>query len=181
MNRVVPKFLTQFGISSNYKLRTKYRESTIPDDNVAAAPDDGGDDGNKKKKKKIPFRPGYMSYAGNGINSRTAEVFVVMPDTPQSQLDHFGAENSWETPFGYVEPKYFDSVVSTWYAGYGDMAPWGNGPDPQRMYEKDGYTTYLPEQFPNMSYIQSCIIMDEADLQLEEEMEQLALKQQQEL
>jgi len=149
LNRVVPKFLTQFGISRDYKLRTKYRMDTILDDDALS----------------IPFKPGYMSYAGSGPNSRTTEVFVVMPDTPQSQLNYFG-ENSWETPFGYVEEKYLDDVVSKWYSDYGDMGPWGNGPNPQKIYEKGGYDKYLKEKFTSMSYIRDCVILSEEDIEL---------------
>jgi len=159
INRVVPKFLTQFGISRNYKLRTKYRENTIVDDKVNVNDDASG----------IPFQPGYMSYAGSGPDSRTTEVFVVMPNTPQSQLDYFG-KNSWETPFGYIEDKYLDDVVSKWYSGYGDMEPWGNGPDPQKIYEKDGYDIYLKENYTKMSYIHKCVILDNEDLEMELEM-----------
>ena len=105
-NRVVPGFLTQFGIGADYEQRTAYRRMTIRDD-IPADP-------------KIPFEPGYMSYAGNGKNSRTTEVFIVMPETHRSQLEYFGV-NAWETPFGYVEPEDLD-VVAKWHS-YGDMAP----------------------------------------------------------
>jgi len=140
LNRVVKGFLTQFGISSDFDLRTEYRESTIRDD------EDFG----------IEFHPGFMSFAGSGENSRTAEVFVVMPDTPLEQLAYFGDENPWETPFGFVEPESLETV-GTWYE-YGDMPPWGKGPDPQKIYESDGYE-YLKEEFPEMSYIDKCNIV----------------------
>eukprot|EP00536_Pseudo-nitzschia_multiseries_P015335 jgi/Psemu1/327863/estExt_fgenesh1_pg.C_8610002 len=146
LNRVVPQFLTQFGIGSSYEQRSTYNERTIPDDPVPEPP--------------ISFKPGYMSYAGSGPNSRTTEVFVVMPDTPQSQLEYFG-ENPWETPFGYVDPEDLE-VVAKWYS-YGDMAPWGNGPDPQRMYRPNGYE-YLQTKFPNLSYVLGCIILRDGDL-----------------
>merc|ERR1719464_956699 len=162
LNRVIPEFLTQFGISRNYELRTKYLSDSIEDD---ASPPIGMD-------SPVPFRPGYMSYAGNGPDTRTNEIFIVMPDTPQSQLDYFGT-HPWETPFGYVEAQHLNTVVSEWYSGYGDMPPWGNGPDPKTLYEEDGYKTYLPEQFPNMSYLHRCVILDDSDLELEFELEKL--------
>mmetsp|Transcript_50347 Transcript_50347/g.54400 ORF Transcript_50347/g.54400 Transcript_50347/m.54400 type:complete len:421 (-) Transcript_50347:190-1452(-) len=159
LNRVVTRFLTQFGISRDYPLRTKYRTDSIVDDEIT----------DTASSSNIPFQPGYMSYAGSGPNSRTTEVFIVMPDTPQHQLDAFG-ENSWETPFGYIETKYLDEVVSKWYSDYGDMTPWGNGPDPQKIYEKDGYDVYLKENFTNMSYLTKCVIVDAEDLELENEL-----------
>lgn len=109
LNRVVPKFLTQFGIGANYHQRNYFRKDdmSIPDDPQLDPP--------------IHFRPGTMSYAGSGKNSRSTEMFIVMPDTPLEQLNYFGQENSWETPFGYVEPVDLE-VVGSWHA-YGDMPP----------------------------------------------------------
>lgn len=94
--------LAQFGIAKDVGLRRKFEKEAFPDDS-----------GENRK-----FRPGYMSFAGNGVDSRTTEVFIVMPgkklssetkseiifcgrDTelfnqgaPHYQLNHFG-QNSW--------------------------------------------------------------------------------------
>jgi peptidyl-prolyl cis-trans isomerase A (cyclophilin A) len=140
LNRVVKEFLTQFGIGADHELRTEYRTANIKDD----------------VPKGIAFRPGYMSYAGSGPDSRSNEIFIVMPDTGEEQLAYFGSENVWETPFGYVEPESL-STVGEWYE-YGDMPPWGTGPDPQRIYEEDGYE-YLKREFPKLSYIHECRIL----------------------
>jgi len=140
LNRVVPEFLTQLGIGADYDQRTRFRSDVILDD---------------PPQPEIKFKPGFLSYAGSGEHSRSSEIFIVMPDTPQSQLDYFG-ENSWETPFGYVLPEDLPVVGS--FHSYGDMAPWGNGPDPQRIYEQDGYE-YLAEEFPEMDYIKGCAIV----------------------
>merc|ERR1711862_319604 len=75
------------------------------------------------------------------------------------QLDHFGV-NSWETPFGFVDQEDLEDVVAKWYSSYGDMSPWGNGPDPQKIYQKDGYDVYLKQNFPLLSYIKKCEIVD---------------------
>lgn len=140
LNRVVKAFLCQFGIGADFDQRTSFRSNTILDD----------------VSQQIPFQPGYMSYAGSGANSRSTEVFIVMSDTSQRQLDFFGT-NPWETAFGYVEQDTMDTV-DKWEASYGDMAPWGNGPDPQEIYQKDGYE-YLKQNFPNLSYLQECKIV----------------------
>lgn len=140
LNRVVKEFLTQFGIGADYELRTEYETANIKDD----------------VPKGIAFQPGYMSYAGSGPDSRSSEVFIVMPDTGEAQLAYFGKENSWETPFGFVEPESM-STVAQWYE-YGDMPPWGSGPDPQLIYEEDGYE-YLKREFPKLSYINECRIL----------------------
>jgi len=152
LNRVVKGFLTQFGISADYEQRTKYRSRTIPDDTPS--------------KERIEFQPGYMAYAGSGPDSRSTEMFIVMPDTPLHQRQAFGT-NPWETPFAYVDPEDVENVVGSWYA-YGDMPPWGKGPDPQLMYKKDGYE-YLKKKFPQMDYIDTCRIVrgdDEAEEEL---------------
>lgn len=149
LNRVVKTFLTQFGISAQFHLRTSFRNLAILDDVPTGAP--------------IPFQPGYMSYAGSGPNSRTAEVFIVMSDASERQLEFFGT-NPWETPFGYVTTM---DTVDKWEASYGDMAPWGNGPDPQAIYRKDGYD-YLKQNFPKLSYIEECSIVTESPKEEEE-------------
>ena len=149
LNRVVKKFLTQFGISADYEMRTEYRNKAIKDDT--------------QLDPRIQFQPGYMSYAGSGPNSRTSEVFIVMPNTRQTQLNAFGSENPWETPFGYVNPQDVEEVVGKWYSAYGDMSPWGDGPDPQKIYIKNGYDLYLKHEYPNLDYINECHIVDDGD------------------
>jgi cyclophilin family peptidyl-prolyl cis-trans isomerase len=141
LNRVVPKFLTQLGIGAEYEQRTQWRHRNIPDDSP----------------RKVPFQPGTMAYAGSGPNSRSTEFFIVMPDTPQSQLDYFGT-NPWETPFGFVHPDDVVNTVGTWHA-YGDMPPWGKGPSSQKIYPKDGYD-YLKKEFPELDYVETCAIVD---------------------
>jgi peptidyl-prolyl cis-trans isomerase A (cyclophilin A) len=150
LNRVVPKFLTQFGIGADYAMRTKWRMKKIPDDPPVDA----------------AFQPGYLSYAGSGDDSRSTEVFVVMPGTRENQLESFGS-NSWETPFGFVEEDDL-TVVAKWYS-YGDIPPWGEGPDPQKIFHEDGYE-YLEEHFPEMSYIHDCKIISAISEEEEEEL-----------
>jgi cyclophilin family peptidyl-prolyl cis-trans isomerase len=151
LNRVVKQFLTQFGISADYDMRTEWRSANIPDD----------------AKQGIAFRPGFMAYAGSGPNSRSTEMFIVMPDTPPHQLGAFGTDNPWETPFAYVDETSLNEVVAKWYA-YGDMPPWGQGPDPQKIYKEDGYE-YLAKQFPRMDYMTECRIVS-VDNEEEEEL-----------
>mmetsp|Transcript_23096 Transcript_23096/g.51528 ORF Transcript_23096/g.51528 Transcript_23096/m.51528 type:complete len:301 (+) Transcript_23096:92-994(+) len=141
LNRVVPKFLTQFGIAKDVGLRRKFEKEAFPDDS-----------GENRK-----FRPGYMSFAGNGVDSRTTEVFIVMPGAPHYQLNHFG-QNSWETPFGYVEAE--DLEVLTRIKAYGDVPPFGEGPDSARIYDEDGYA-YLEEKFPDLDYLDTCYVVAE--------------------
>jgi len=150
LNRVVPGFLCQFGIAKDPIVRVNWGERTIFDD----FPLD------------IPFQPGYLSYAGSGPDSRTTEVFIAMPGVDQEQLDYFG-ENSWETPFGMLDGNVEESALAKIYSGYGDMPPWGKGPDSNRIYDKDGYTEYLPNDFPDLDYIDRCYVVDEVGIEEE--------------
>lgn len=129
MHRVVPGFLAQFGI--------KEERPNIKDD----------------PSRGIKFQPGYASFAGYGPDSRSAEIFFVMPGTSQRQLDAFGL-SPWETPFAIVlDPTKLAKYVNE----YGDMPPWGNGPDPQRIMEEGGQE-YLKTEFPNLKYMGTCTI-----------------------
>ena len=49
------------------------------------------------------------------------------------------------------------------------MPPWGKGPNPVRIYDKDGYSSYLPNSFPLLDYIERCYVVDEAEVDFEEE------------
>mmetsp|Transcript_8344 Transcript_8344/g.18059 ORF Transcript_8344/g.18059 Transcript_8344/m.18059 type:complete len:356 (-) Transcript_8344:181-1248(-) len=154
LNRVVPQFLLQFGIASDYDTRMLWEDPPIVDDLPIA---------------NTQFRPGYVSFAGSGADSRTAEIFVVMPGTEQEQLDYFG-ENSWETPFGMMEGVDVEeedggggTVLDEIYDGYGDMPPWGRGPDPDKIYDEDGYD-YLRKEFPKLDYIDRCYIVSEENM-----------------
>ena len=146
-NRVVPNFLTQFGIAKDYVTRTRERELTLWDD----------------FPKGVKFQPGIMSFAGSGHDSRTTEVFIVMPGISQQKLDRLG-ENTWETPFAVVEGDVEKSALKKIYSGYGDMPPWGKGPESSRIYDVDGYTRYLPKNFPKLDYIDRCYVVDEVGI-----------------
>eukprot|EP00580_Thalassiosira_gravida_P010117 CAMPEP_0201638686 /NCGR_PEP_ID=MMETSP0493-20130528/17271_1 /ASSEMBLY_ACC=CAM_ASM_000838 /TAXON_ID=420259 /ORGANISM="Thalassiosira gravida, Strain GMp14c1" /LENGTH=311 /DNA_ID=CAMNT_0048111821 /DNA_START=93 /DNA_END=1029 /DNA_ORIENTATION=- len=146
LHRVVPEFLTQFGIAKDVVQRVEWDERPIADD-----------------FETTDFQPGYVSFAGSGNDSRTTEIFIVMPGTDREQLDYFGT-NSWETPFAVVDAAVEGSVLSKIYDGYGDMPPWGNGPDSDRIYDEDGYTTYLSENFPKLDYIDRCYVVEEEGL-----------------
>jgi cyclophilin family peptidyl-prolyl cis-trans isomerase len=101
-NRVVPKFLIQFGIGKDYEARTGVQDTAIWDD----------------YDNDIPFEAGFVSFAGSGPDSRTGELFIAMPGASTAQLSKFG-ENDWETAFGFVEGNL--TVLDKIYSGYGDM------------------------------------------------------------
>jgi cyclophilin family peptidyl-prolyl cis-trans isomerase len=82
----------------------------------AAIPDD--------KNRNIAVKKGYLAFAGNGVNSRTTQMWIAFQDS--STLGHA----AWETPFGYVSQSTLPNVDKI-YTGYGDM--------PERRYRAVGY------------------------------------------
>jgi peptidyl-prolyl cis-trans isomerase A (cyclophilin A) len=44
--------------------------------------------------------------------------------------------------------------VSKWETGYGDMAPWGDGPDPHEIQRRG--EPYLAKKFPLLDYWTGC-------------------------
>ncbi|KPC49544.1 peptidylprolyl isomerase [Amantichitinum ursilacus] len=98
------------------------------------------------------FKRGYLSFAGAGPNTRSTYLFITLGD----KVDSLGA-NPWETPFGVVEAESMQKTVSHFYTGYGDMAPWGKGPDAQKIGTLDG-AAYLKRDFPQLDYINTCAV-----------------------
>ena len=131
--RVVPRFLVQFGISYTADKSLKARAMTpIKDDRVI---------------RGIQFEPGTISFAGSGRNSRTSHLFISLMRSNQ-----FGT-NPWETPIGRVT-KGMD-VVRKLESSYGDMPPWGKGPEQAPIY--DG-PQYIEENFPLLDKFIKCTV-----------------------
>jgi cyclophilin family peptidyl-prolyl cis-trans isomerase len=106
--RVVPGFLTQFGISySNDSVLQSFARRQISDDP-------------KKTNPEIPFEPGIISFAGSGPNSRTSQLFI-----SYGSAKSLGTQ-PWETPIGKVIDG-MDSTVKKFHS-YGDIPPFGEGP-----------------------------------------------------
>lgn len=133
--RVVPHFLVQFGISytSNQELK-HLADQSIRDD--------------PKKNELLPFREGYMSFAGSGPNSRTSQLFFA--------YDRAGGlgQSPWETPFGEVVDGM--DHVRNLYSGYGDMPPWGKGP--QQGPIRNRGSSYIEEGFPLLDKFETCTV-----------------------
>jgi peptidyl-prolyl cis-trans isomerase A (cyclophilin A) len=60
----------------------------------------------------------------------------------------------WETPVGYVI-KGMD-IVRKLNSSYGDMPPWGNGPEQPKIqfYGR----RYIEEDFPNLDKFLKCVV-----------------------
>ena len=128
--RVLSGFMAQFGINGDPALMAKWRVARIPDDPV-----------------KQSNTRGTISFATAGPGTRTTQVFINFGDN--SSLDRMGF-----APFGQVESGM--NVVDTLYAGYGEGAPQGNGPDQNRI-QMEG-NRYLSADFKRLDYIKKATI-----------------------
>jgi peptidyl-prolyl cis-trans isomerase A (cyclophilin A) len=132
--RVLTGFVAQFGINGNPKVAAAWKNATIPDDPV------------KESNKR-----GTLVFATAGPNTRTTQLFINLVDN--ARLDQMGF-----SPFGSVVQGM--EVVDQFYAGYGDGAPRGNGPEQGRI-EAQG-NAYLNASFPNLDYIKTATIVKTA-------------------
>lgn len=125
--RVLPGFVVQFGINGNPEVQSKWRIASIPDDPVRTS--------NER---------GTVVFATAGPNSRTTQLFINTRDQGNAFLDNQGF-----SPIGRVIEGM--DVVDQMYAGYGEGAPAGQGPN-QGLIQARG-NSYLKENFPKLSYV----------------------------
>ncbi len=128
--RVLPGFVAQFGLSGVPAVDAAFDKLTLEDDPV------------KAKNEK-----GTLVFATAGPNTRTTQLFINLADN--AQLDQMGF-----APLGRVTKGM--EVVEKFYAGYGEGAPMGAGPDQMRL--KAQGNDYLQSQFPELDYIKSATI-----------------------
>ena len=100
-------------------------------------------------KPKAKFEEGTVSFAGSGPNSRTSHLFI--SDT--STNENFGTMD-WETPVGYVFEGM--DVVKRLNSSYGDMPPWGNGPEQHKISSLG--RAYIEKEFPDLDEILRCSV-----------------------
>jgi len=123
--RVIPSFIAQFGINGDPEISRQWRQKVIPDDPV-----------------KISNKRGTLTFATSGPNTRTTQLFINTSDSNKF-LDKQGFAPIAEVVSGM-------DIVDKLYAGYGEGAPQGKGPD-QGMIQNQG-NVYLEEKFPMLSY-----------------------------
>jgi peptidyl-prolyl cis-trans isomerase A (cyclophilin A) len=128
--RVVSGFMVQFGINADPKLSAVWREARIQDDPV------------KQSNKR-----GFITFATSGPNSRTTQVFINFGDN--GRLDNQGF-----APFGEIVSGM--NVVDALFAGYGEGAPGGRGPEQGRI-QSEG-NAYLTKDFAKLDYIRKATI-----------------------
>lgn len=128
--RVISGFMVQFGINGDPNVQRAWRSANIPDDPVTQS--------NKR---------GMITFATAGPNTRTSQVFINFGDN--ANLDSRGF-----APFGRVISGM--EVVDKLYAGYGEGAPSGRGPDQSRI-QAEG-NAYLNRDFPSLDLIRKATI-----------------------
>jgi len=129
--RVLSGFMAQFGINGDPKVSAVWRERRIPDDPVRQS--------NTR---------GMVTFATAGPNTRTTQVFINFGDN--RMLDGQGF-----APFGQVVEGM--DVVARLYAGYGEGAPGGNGPEQGRI-QFEG-NAYLAKAFPKLDWVKRATIV----------------------
>jgi peptidyl-prolyl cis-trans isomerase A (cyclophilin A) len=128
--RVLPGFVVQFGLSADPSVGKVWRSANIKDDPVTQS-----------------NKPGSVTFATAGPNTRTTQVFINLGEN--GQLDSMGF-----APFGQVTQGM--DIVKKLHSGYGEGAPSGRGPD-QGAITSQG-KAYLDKNFPNLDSIKSATI-----------------------
>jgi cyclophilin family peptidyl-prolyl cis-trans isomerase len=125
--RVIENFVAQFGISGNPAVNEAWQGRRIPDDPV-----------------RHSNTRGTISFASEGPNTRTVQLFVNLKDNPH--LDSYGGGFP---PIGEVVDGL--PIVESLYDGYGEGPPSGLGPR-QELIMGQG-NAYLRRYFPKLDYI----------------------------
>jgi peptidyl-prolyl cis-trans isomerase A (cyclophilin A) len=129
--RVISGFMVQFGISGDPRISARWRDANIQDDPV-----------------KVSNKRGTITFATAGPNTRTTQVFI-------NFADNAGLDGQGFAPFGQVVSGM--KVVDSLYAGYGEGAPRGRGPDQGRLQTQGN--AYLMKGFPRMDYVKKATIV----------------------
>jgi len=130
--RVVSGFMVQIGIHGKPEINTAWNNQQIPDDPVV----------------KSNLR-GFVTFAKtNAPNSRTTQFFINFVNN--ANLDGMGF-----APFGQVTSGM--EVVDGLYAGYGEGAPRGQGPNQGRI-QSEG-NAYLMRDFPQLDFVKQATVL----------------------
>ena len=128
--RVIQGFMVQFGINGNPQVSAQWENANLKDDPVTQS-----------------NKPGFITFATRGPNTRTTQVFINYNDN--QRLDTMGF-----APFGQVTLGM--EVVQSLYSGYGEGAPSGSGPDQGRIQSQGN--AYLTQNFAKLDYIKKAAI-----------------------
>jgi peptidyl-prolyl cis-trans isomerase A (cyclophilin A) len=128
--RFVDGFVVQFGLTGNPAVNKAWTDANIKDDPV-----------------KSSNKPGFITFAMAGPNTRTTQVFINLGDN--SRLDGMGFAAFGEVTSGM-------DVVKSFYSGYAD-APTNH----QGEITNEG-KAYLDKNFPKLDSIKTATIVPEA-------------------
>ncbi len=129
--RVVRDFVAQFGMNGDPKLNQSWANAPIPDDPV----------------RQSNVR-GMLTYAATQMpNSRSTQLFFNLRNN--SMLDDKGF-----APIGRVSQGM--DVVDSFFNGYGDAPPNGEGPDQAKIGSQGN--EYLQSQFPRLDFIKKATV-----------------------
>ena len=126
INRVVPGFIAQWGVSGRPAVTRVWKHRTIPDDPV----------------RQSNLR-GFVAFAMTGPDTRTTQVFVSLVDNARLDAQGFA-------PFGRVIRSM--DVVSALYGGYGEDAGGGMRAGRQGPIEVEG-NAWLDREYPRLDRI----------------------------
>jgi len=129
--RVIAGFMAQFGIHGDPRVAAVWRDARIADDPV-----------------RQHNTRGMVSFATAGPGTRTTQLFINYGNN--SALDGVGF-----SPFGRVVEGM--DVVDRLYAGYGEGAPRGRGPDQGRI-QAEG-NAYLERGFSQLDSVTRATIV----------------------
>jgi peptidyl-prolyl cis-trans isomerase A (cyclophilin A) len=129
--RVVRNFIAQFGISLDPAASRLWGQLRLPDDLP------------QQKNKK-----GTLAFAALGPASRTTQVFINLTDNTSLDKQNY-------VPFGRIVSGL--DLASQLYSSYGEIAPRGNGPKPERIGTEG--KEYLDRSFPRLDYIRRAVIV----------------------
>jgi peptidyl-prolyl cis-trans isomerase A (cyclophilin A) len=132
--RMIPGFIVQFGISADPKVSAVWHDADIQDDPA-----------------KQSNTAGTVTFATAGPNTRTTQVFINLKDNQSLDSQGFA-------PFGTVTEGM--DVAQSFYSGYGEGAPMGNGPN-QQLIQSQG-ESYLATDFPKLDKIKSATVSQSA-------------------
>ena len=132
--RTVPGFLMQFGRKVG---QNEFDSVTIKDDHP-------------RSEDRVVSR-GTLAFAGGGTDSRTNQLFFAFCKSCGGL-----GQQPWETPVGRLVGKDSHAVLDALEHAhtYGDMPPWGQGPDPGKI-AADESGSYL-RGFPKLDYMKGC-------------------------
>lgn len=143
--RCIHNFICQFGIAGDPIINKKFKTSIEDDRNWLPEGPDYRENSSGIKR----FSKGYMAFAGSGPNSRSNQFIVALGNNK-----FLGGGSPWEVPWGEVVGEESYNTLDKIYTGYGDKGP------SQGRLAREGASTAITEEFPELDYVTSCNVIE---------------------